>query len=255
VWGTRRADLERVVAVARDALIDREQGELEPVVVPLVQRLHHVREHRRVCGAPSGRSARAPRTQTGTDAPLPPDAPIATRSPRRKSRASTIVRCTSVSNTQKKQSLQICCPVLGRLSTARASWQSAQGRGAMAGADSGKQVPVVEEGKQVGAFHSISSAPLLCTFYARSRFPLDERFSADVWCLQPAFPVMWMWTLAGPMGNVGKPQTPEASTLASFTVECDAGAHGRLNISRIPGGMRSSKSWHLMSRYDEAGHI
>lgn len=43
---------------------------------------------------------------------------MATRSPGLNSFAFTIVLCTSVSNTVKKHSLHICCPVLGRRITA-----------------------------------------------------------------------------------------------------------------------------------------
>ncbi len=41
--------LERVVTVPRDPLVDREQHEIEPVVVFLVEEFEHVREHGRVC--------------------------------------------------------------------------------------------------------------------------------------------------------------------------------------------------------------
>jgi hypothetical protein len=42
-----------------------------------------------------------------------------------------MVLCTSVSKTLKKQSLHICCPVLGRLRIAFAFWQRAQLFGAI----------------------------------------------------------------------------------------------------------------------------
>jgi hypothetical protein len=60
-----------------------------------------------------------------SDKPFPPLAPIATFSPRPKiPLPSTIVLCTSVSNTSKKQDLQTCCPVLGRLTRALAERHS-----------------------------------------------------------------------------------------------------------------------------------
>jgi hypothetical protein len=56
---------------------------------------------------------------------------MATRSPGLKSLDSVIVLWTSVSNTLKKHSLHICCPVFGRLKIAFAFWQSAQLFGAI----------------------------------------------------------------------------------------------------------------------------
>ncbi len=45
--------LETIVTVARDALIDGEQHEIDTVLVALVQRLENVREDRRVCSLTS----------------------------------------------------------------------------------------------------------------------------------------------------------------------------------------------------------
>jgi hypothetical protein len=50
-------------------------------------------------------------------APLPPDAAIHTRSPRRNNALSTIVWCISASNTAKKHSLHSRWPFLGRFTT------------------------------------------------------------------------------------------------------------------------------------------
>lgn len=65
--------------------------------------------------------------------PLPPEAPMAIFSPALKSLALIIVLWTSVSNTQKKHSLQTWSPVLGRLIIARALSQKAQFRGGICG--------------------------------------------------------------------------------------------------------------------------
>ena len=48
---------------------------------------------------------------------------------------STTVLCTSVSNTSKKQSLQTCWPVFGRLTSARAVWHNEHGVGGIMGGD------------------------------------------------------------------------------------------------------------------------
>lgn len=45
----RRADLERIVAIASDALVDRKKIEVQAVVVPLVQDRHDMRQDSGVC--------------------------------------------------------------------------------------------------------------------------------------------------------------------------------------------------------------
>ena len=47
--GSVRTYLERVVAVAGNAFVDREQEEVQSVLVLLVQLFQQVRHHRRVC--------------------------------------------------------------------------------------------------------------------------------------------------------------------------------------------------------------
>jgi hypothetical protein len=44
----RRTHLERVVAVSGNAFVDRKQKQVQAIVVPLIQRRHDMRKHRRV---------------------------------------------------------------------------------------------------------------------------------------------------------------------------------------------------------------
>ena len=43
-----RAHLEGVISIACDSLVDRQQEEIQPVMIPLVQRLHDISQHRRI---------------------------------------------------------------------------------------------------------------------------------------------------------------------------------------------------------------
>ncbi len=95
------AHLQAVVAVAGDALVHRQQEQVQPVVVPLVQLGHHVDQHSRVCVPQAGPQAAAGARgggesevcsaggladlrfpSHGPSSPLPPDAAKATRWPR-----------------------------------------------------------------------------------------------------------------------------------------------------------------------------